>query len=132
VLLTGDLVTVPCPFPSTAFFTDWIAGLDQLKARHAAIIVPGHGDVEHDYQYVDLTRELLVYTRDQARLAVRNGRTLEQAQAEIDFADFIRRFGGGDPVRTQSFTNFYKAPAVERAWEEAKFMSQGAVAAPAK
>ena len=32
VLLTGDLVTRPCPFPSTAFFSDWIGALDRLKS----------------------------------------------------------------------------------------------------
>jgi cyclase len=127
VLLTGDLVTMPCPFPSTAYFTDWIAALGQLESRRAAVIVPGHGDVQHDYTYVQLVRELLVFTRDKTRDAVRNGLTLEQTQKEIDFADLIKRFGGGDLVRTESFTNFYHAPGVQRAYEEAKFMSQGPV-----
>jgi len=127
LLLTGDLVTVPCPFPGTAYFSDWIEALDQLEARNAAVIVPGHGDVQHDYQYVDLVRELLVFTRQAARDAVRKGSTLEQTQKTIDFSDFIRRFSGGDVVRTEAFNNFYAQPAVQRAYEEAKFMSQGPV-----
>jgi cyclase len=127
VLLTGDLITVPCPFPSTAFFTDWIAGIDQLTARNAETIVPGHGDVQHDYRYTQMVRDLLVYTRDAARDAVRSGKSLEQLQKAITFDDWLKRFAGDDPLRAESFRNFYAAPALERAFEEAKFLSQGPV-----
>ncbi len=127
VLLTGDLVTVPCPFPSTSYFSEWIAALDRLKAVGATRIVPGHGEVMNDYAYLDLTRELLVYTREQARGAVRAGVPLDSLQAHIDFDGFIQRFAGGDPLRTEAFGNFYSQAAVQRAFEEAKFESQGAV-----
>ena len=40
VLLTGDLVTVPGPFPGTSYFGDWIRDLDQLESLHASVIVP--------------------------------------------------------------------------------------------
>jgi glyoxylase-like metal-dependent hydrolase (beta-lactamase superfamily II) len=125
VLLTGDLLTVPCPFPGTAFFGEWIAALDQLKAQGAATIVPGHGEPQHDYAYLDLVRELLVFTRDQARAAVDKGTSLEDAQKAIDFSPFIARFAGGDPIRDAAFHNFYVEPAVQRAYEEAKFASEG-------
>ena len=130
VLLTGDLVTVPGPFPSRSFFADWIRDLDELEALHASVIVPGHGDVQHDYAYVDMVRELLVFTRDQARAAVLNGVPLDSAQKQIDFAPFITRFSGGDVVRTQAFKNFYPYPAVQRAYEEASFEIQGAIPKP--
>ena len=126
-LLTGDLLTMPCPFPGTSYFSEWINALDHLESLRAANIVPGHGDVEHDYAYLGLVRELLTFTRAGARDAVRNGLTLEQAQKAIDFADFIKRFGGSDAVRTAAFANFYSQPAVQRAYEEAKFESQGPI-----
>src|SRR5262249_16586492 len=106
-LLTGDLVTLPCPFPGTSFFSGWIDALDKIEALHAAAIVPGHGDVQHDYAYVRLVRELLIFTRNGARDAVRKGLTLDQTKKAIDFTDFIKRFGGEDIVRTESFSNFY-------------------------
>jgi glyoxylase-like metal-dependent hydrolase (beta-lactamase superfamily II) len=126
-LLTGDLLTMPCPFPSTSYFSEWIDALDRLESLHATNIVPGHGDVEHDYAYLGLVRELLTFTRAGARDAVRNGLTLDQVQKAIDFTGFIKRFGGGDVVRTEAFTNFYAQPAVQRAYEEAKFESQGPI-----
>ncbi len=130
VLLTGDLVTFPCPFPSTAYFGEWVTALDHLKASGAAIVVPGHGEVQHDYAYLDLVRELLEFTREQARLGVRHGTSLEDLQKAIDFAPFIQRFSAGDPVRAASFDNFYASAAVERAYAEAKFAAEGPVQSP--
>src|SRR5215210_3032513 len=77
VLLTGDLVTVPCPFPGTAYFADWLRSLDALEARKGATIVPGHGDVQHDYAYVGMVRDLIAFTLDRARDAVKRGVSLE-------------------------------------------------------
>jgi glyoxylase-like metal-dependent hydrolase (beta-lactamase superfamily II) len=120
VLLTGDLVTVPCPFPGTAYFADWVHSLDALEARHAATIVPGHGDVQYDYTYVAMVRELIAFTIDRARDAVKRGASLEVFQAQADFSSFVARFAGDDPVRRAAFANFYVAAAVPRAYEEAK------------
>jgi cyclase len=130
VLLTGDLVTVPGPFPSTSFFADWIRDLDELKALHASVIVPGHGDVQHDYAYIDMVRELLTFTRDQARAAVLRGVPLDTLQKQIDFEPFIKRFSRGDVVRTDAFKSFYPVPAVTRAYQEASFEIQGAIPKP--
>jgi len=132
VLLTGDLVTVPGPFPSSSFFRDWIRDLDELKGLRASVIVPGHGDVQHDYAYINMVRELLVFTRDQARVAVLEGVPIDSAQKQIDFTPFIKRFTGGDVVRAGAFRNFYPNPAVQRAYEEASFEIQGAIPKPGK
>ena len=120
VLLTGDLVTVPCPFPGTAYFADWIRSLDALVARRAAVIVPGHGDVQHDDAYVRMVRELVTFTLDRAREAVKRGVPLDTLQKQIDFRTFAKQFAGDDPVRTAAFENFYVQPAVPRAYDEAK------------
>jgi cyclase len=130
VLLTGDLVTFPGPFPSTSYFAEWIRDLDELKALHASVIVPGHGEVQHDYAYIDMVRELLVFTREQARDAVLHGVPLDTLQKRIDFEPFIKRFGNGDVVRTDAFKSFYPVPAVMRAYEEASFEIQGAIPKP--
>jgi glyoxylase-like metal-dependent hydrolase (beta-lactamase superfamily II) len=120
VLLTGDLVTMPCPFPGTAYFADWIHSLDALVARGATTIVPGHGDVQHDDAYVGLVRELIAFTLDRARDAVKRGVSAEDFAKQTDFSAFAARFAGGDPVRRAAFENFYVAAAVPRAYEEAK------------
>ncbi|MDB4908828.1 MAG: beta-lactamase domain protein [Gemmatimonadetes bacterium] len=126
-LLTGDLVTLPAPFPGTSFFADWIRDLDLLHRYGAQAIVPGHGDVQHDYAYVDMVHDLLVFTLEGARAAVRRGETAEQAEKAIDFSEWEKRFGGGDLVRTDSFGSFYSKQVVPRAWEQAKAESERAL-----
>ena len=125
ILLTGDLVTVPCPFPGTSYFADWIRSLDALEARGAATIVPGHGDVQRDYAYLRMVRELLAFTLERAREAVKAGTSLDDFRTRIDFAPYVARFAGGDPVRREAFRNFYAGAAVERAYEEAKGEAAG-------
>jgi glyoxylase-like metal-dependent hydrolase (beta-lactamase superfamily II) len=132
VLLTGDLVTVPCPFPGTAFFSEWIAALDQLKRVGATHIVPGHGDVMHDYAYVDLTRALLAFTRDEARAAARVGVSADSLQKRIDFEPWVARFAGTDALRRESFNNFYRFASVPRAYAEAQLDAQTPIAPPPK
>jgi len=124
VLLTGDLVTQPCPFPSTAFFGGWIKALDALKAVGAATLVPGHGDVMHDYRYVELVRGLLAWTKAEAMTAARAGVPLDSLQAHLDFAEWETRFGRGDIVRTNAFNSFYRYPGLERAYDEARYEAQ--------
>ena len=111
---------MPCPFPGTAYFADWIRSLDALETRHATTIVPGHGDVQYDYAYLAMVRELIAFTLDRARDAVKRGITVEELQKQIDFAPFVARFAGADPVRRDAFSNFYAQAGVPRAYEEAK------------
>ena len=130
VLLTGDLLTFPCPFPSTAYFNDWVPLLDHLKSFRARAIVPGHGEVQHDLTFLEQTRTLLQYTRDQATDAVKRGRTLEQFTAEISFARFLPIFAGSDVVRTDAFNSFYISAAVPRAFLEASLAVKGQLRPP--
>jgi hypothetical protein len=67
-----------------------------------------------------------VFTRDKAREAVRNGMPLDSLRKTVDFTDFIQRLSEGDLVRESAFDNFYRLPALQRAYDEAKFESQGA------
>jgi cyclase len=125
VLLAGDLLTFPCPFPSTSYFNDWLPVLDRLKAMDAQAIVPGHGDVQRDYHFLDQTRALIQFTRDQAADAVRRGRTLEQFTAEVSFDRFLPGFAGTDVVRTDAFMSFFVSAAVPRAYLEATLALTG-------
>ena len=67
-----------------------------------------------------MVRDLLAFTLENARDAVKRGITVEELQKQIDFAPFAARFAGDDPVRRDAFSNFYVQAAVPRAYEEAK------------
>jgi cyclase len=128
-LITGDLVTLPCPFAFGSFLGDWVRALDQMKALHAEVIVPGHGDIQHDYDYIDRVRELLVFTRAKVGAAVEQGLSLEDTRKRVDLSEFKQRFSGGDVVRAQGFDSWFAGVGVERAYEEARYFSEGPVPA---
>jgi glyoxylase-like metal-dependent hydrolase (beta-lactamase superfamily II) len=59
VLITGDLVVNPTPYALGSFMTEWIQTMKTLQAMDAAVIIPGHGPVEHDGQYMQLVTSVL-------------------------------------------------------------------------
>ena len=130
VLLTGDLVTVPGPFPSTSFFGDWIRDLDAAQGAPRVGDRAGHGDVQHDYAYIDMVRELLVFTRDQAARRGAPRRAARHAAEADRLRALHQALRQGDVVRTDAFKSFYPVPAVQRAYEEASFEIQGAIPKP--
>ena len=52
VLATGDLLDAPIPYAMGSFIGEWIVTMKALAAYDAAVMVPGHGTIEHDKQYM--------------------------------------------------------------------------------
>ena len=128
VVITGDLLVNPVPFSFGSFLGEWIQTLGKVRALEADTIVPGHGPIEKDWQYLDLVVSLLESTLKQAQEAVKKGLSLEDTRKAVDLESFRAKLAGDDPRRNRAFTSFFLAPAVERAYLEAK----GELPAPGK
>jgi len=120
VLITGDLVVYPVPYPYGSFFGEWIDAMKKLEAIDAAVIVPGHGPVMYDKTYIALVVELLEATRTQAAEAFKRGLKAEEAVKAVDLSAFRPRFVGDHPEREFVFDQGYKPAGVVRAYREAK------------
>ncbi|MFL5309700.1 MAG: MBL fold metallo-hydrolase [Myxococcales bacterium] len=120
VLITGDLVVAPVPYGIGSFFADWIQTMHKLEAIDAAALVPGHGPVQRDKQYLRLVTSLLESVAAQTKAAVQQGLTLEETRAKVDLEGFRERLTGGNPVRVRAFNDAFVTPGVARAWREAK------------
>lgn len=120
VLMTGDLLVHPVPYPYGSFFSEWIETMKKLEAIDAAVVVPGHGPVMHDKAYIALTIELLEATKAQATDAFKRGLTVEQAVKAADFSALRKQFVGDNPERVFNFDQGYVPAAVKRAYREAK------------
>lgn len=120
VLITGDLLVNPAPYSFGSFPGEWQATLGKLRALPAAVIVPGHGAIQRDWRYLDLFVELLAYTRAGAAAAVARGLDLDATRRAVDLSGFRARFAKGDERVGRAFDAFFIAPAVERAWLEAR------------
>lgn len=120
VLATGDLLVNPAPYSFGSYLGEWMVTLGRLHTLPAAVIVPGHGAIQRDWAYVDLFVELLGSTLAQAKAAVARGLDLEATRKAVDLSAYRARFVKGDSAVAAAFDAFYIAPAVERAWLEAR------------
>ncbi len=120
VLITGDLLVAPTPFAIGSFIDEWIVTMKALAAIDAVTIVPGHGPVEHDKQYMLLVTRALEALSQQAHAAVKQGVSQEQFAKSVDMSKFRSQFVGTDETRGGIFDQYFVSPGAVRAYREAK------------
>jgi hypothetical protein len=57
--------------------------------------------------------------------AVADGATLEETQRRVTLAEWREKFSMNEAAKERAFDQFFLAPAVERAWHEAKGDAEG-------
>ena len=120
VVVTGDLLVAPVPYGYGCHPAEWIATLRALMATGATTIVPGHGEVQHDWEYAKRVIAALEAIRAQVGEAVRSGASLEETRKRVRLDAFQEAFAGRDYGRGKAFRDFFVASAVDRAYQEAK------------
>ena len=106
VLATGDIVTGPIPLMPSAYTHDYLEVLNRIKALSFNTLVPGHGALESDTQYVDLLTDLIKGVAAQTHALVAQGVSEEKAIASIDFSAVEQRFTHGDAFLTNRFKDY--------------------------
>jgi len=80
ILITGDLVVSPSPYESGSFSTEWLNVFKKLKEFSFTTLLPGHGTVEHDSNYLDFLIALFEEIIREVNPPVLEGKTLEETQ----------------------------------------------------
>jgi cyclase len=119
VLITGDLLVAPVPFAFNSYPSEWIRTLKMLAAMDTEIIVPGHGPVQRDKEYLLAVTTLLESVVAQMRAATSRGLRGDDAKKAIDLEELRRRFVAGDAARIELFREVFETPFLERAYLEA-------------
>ena len=90
VLLAGDLYfSGRIPFVGNADTRSWLATLDLIAPLKPTVVIPGHGAASRDpAPDIALTREYLLYLREQMGKAVRDLVPFDEAYAGIDWSRF--------------------------------------------
>lgn len=90
VLFSGDVVyTGRVPFIGNADTRAWLASIDRLLAIDARVMVPGHGPASHDpHKDARLTRDYLLFLRQQMGAAAQDLDTFDEAYAKVDWSRF--------------------------------------------
>jgi glyoxylase-like metal-dependent hydrolase (beta-lactamase superfamily II) len=120
VLITGDLLVHPVPFAYGSFIGEWVQAMKKLRELDANIIIPGHGPVMRDKEYLNLVIDLLESVINQVQGAVKRGLSLEETRKVVNLETFRHRLASDDSARNDTFNDSIIRAAIERAYREAK------------
>jgi glyoxylase-like metal-dependent hydrolase (beta-lactamase superfamily II) len=120
ILATGDMLVHPVPFTYGSDLTAWIETLKRLRRIDADVIIPGHGPVMRDKEYLDLVIGLFESLLKQVGDAVKAGLSLADTKKSVNLESFRARMAGDDPVRRGTFGDSIPREAVERAYKAVK------------
>ena len=115
VVATGDLLVHPIPFAFGSFPAEWVTALDSVKAMRPAAILPGHGPVLRDFQYLDRVRAGLNDATLAASAAIARGDSVAKVVREVSLAEHRAAMTGGEKWLEYMFENFYRRPVVRAA-----------------
>ncbi len=120
IVATGDLLVNPVPYSFGSFLGEWIQTLRAVSALPVDVIVPGHGAIQRDRKYLDQVVALLESTLAQAKDAVAKGLDLAATRQAVKLDSLRLLFTNGERARERAFAAYFTAPAVERAFLEAR------------
>jgi cyclase len=116
VIAVGDLVVHPVPFGGATNLRAWPETLRAIRQLDVAVIVPGHGDIERGWGYVDRQIALFESTWAQVKKAVEGGANLDAAHKAVDGDALSKAFGIVTARDREEFDYTYLDPAVEVAF----------------
>lgn len=123
VLATGDLVVSPYPYGLGSYYGEWLATLRRLSKMDVHVLMPGHGEIQHDKSYVLQLIRLLERLQAQVSAAARAGRSLEETRHSVTMADEKSELCARSafPAWCESgFQRYFIEPAIERSYREAR------------
>jgi len=115
IVATGDIVTAPIPLMPSAYMNEYGDVLRQLKALGFSTLVPGHGEIEKDAQYVDLLIDTIETVSTQMKSLIAQGVPEDKAVISIDFSSVEKRFTHGDPFLKNRFQDYVSSRALPQA-----------------
>jgi glyoxylase-like metal-dependent hydrolase (beta-lactamase superfamily II) len=123
IISTGDLVVSPAPYLFGGFPVEFVPTLERLMEFDAQTIVPGHGQVMHDWQYARMVHDLQRDVEAQLEREINLGKTLDEVKAEAPnwqlTKDWTQRYAQGDKDIEQQFASVYGA-LITAAYNELK------------
>lgn len=125
VVATGDLIVHPIPFAFGSFPGEWAAALDRVKEMRPVAILPGHGPVLRDFQYLDRVRAGLSDAHAAAVEAIDRGDSVARALREISLAPHRQPMTGGEKWMEYMFENFFRRPTALAAAQQARAFRGG-------
>jgi glyoxylase-like metal-dependent hydrolase (beta-lactamase superfamily II) len=115
IIAAGDVVTGPIPLMPSPYTNEYVGVLNRVKALGFKTLVPGHGPVETDSQYVDLLIDTVQSVSAQMKTLIAQGLSQDAAVAKVDFSGLEQRFTHGDPFLRNRFQDYVAGGALATA-----------------
>ena len=107
ILVSGDIVVGPTPYATYPNIPGMIASLKRLIAMNPAVVIPGHGAIQHDVAYMQLLEQAFSTYYKAAQDAFAAKVPVKVAGDSIVFPDLDRRFTGGDETKEWAYRTFF-------------------------
>ncbi len=117
IVVTGDIVVGPTPYESQANAPGMVKALQQIIDLKPLVVIPGHGAVQYDLNYVNLEKEAFVSYLREVEKAVKNKVPLKEAVAYIKLDDLDYKFTGGDDLKTWTFRSMFKSNLIYQTYK---------------
>lgn len=118
---TGDIVVLPTPYGFTLSTKPWLGVLARLEQLPFTTLIPGHGKVQHDRQYLDtLAWSMRDLAAKATAAAAHPAMTKEQATAAFDRKPQEERFGARDAWTRKWLNDYWLEGMFGTAFDEAR------------
>lgn len=116
VLVSGDMLVAPIPYAFDSPMLDWAATLERIAGLDAAAIIPGHGPVLRDKQYLARVQSLLKATVNAVREAHDDGVAYTDLPDAVDLTAYEGEFTNDDPEHAWAWHAYFVDPGIGSAW----------------
>ncbi len=120
VLITGDLLVYPIPYAFGCYPAEWIKTLKKMSLLNAEIVIPGHGEVQYNKDYLLAVIDALEEVTGQVSHLAAEGMSLDEVKKAVNFDALKEKLAGGDEGKKWAFENYFITPLIPRAYDEAK------------
>lgn len=110
IVATGDIVVLPSPYAFNVPPRPWAETLHAINGLEYDTLVPGHGAVQHNTDYVDLLIEAAESIAQQRDSLTTQGIDGEELEAALDFSAFEERFTHGDEYIRAHYNEWFTGP----------------------
>lgn len=110
IVATGDIVVLPSPYAFNVPPRPWAETLRAINSLGYETLVPGHGEIQRNTNYVDLLIEAADSIAQQRDNLVAQGINGEELETALDFSAFEDRFTNGDEYVRAHYNEWFVDP----------------------
>lgn len=116
LVVAGDIVVAPTPYYNLPGITKAVRHLIDMNP---AIVIPGHGPVQHTLDYMLLLERAFSTYQHAADSVATHGVPKKQAYETIAFPEIDRAFTGDDDMKKWTYRAFFTNNVIAKAYEAA-------------